>query len=82
MVQFRGTGGTVGFAAGAALAQRSGDGERIGRIGAAEHRVRKQARTIICTCSFAAWPTPTTDFLTRLAGYSWTASPAKAGTRR
>src|SRR5690606_18488253 len=35
--------------------------------------------TIIWICSLVAWPAPTTDFFTRLAGYSATGSPAKAG---
>ncbi len=36
-------------------------------------------RTIICTCVLSAWPTPTTDFLMRLAEYSWTSMPRSAG---
>jgi len=36
-------------------------------------------RTIICTCAFSAWPTPTTDFLMRLVEYSETGMPRSAG---
>src|SRR5579863_8424082 len=36
--------------------------------------------TIMATCAFSAWPAPTTVFLTRLAAYSTTGSPASAGT--
>src|SRR5271167_5240147 len=32
----------------------------------------KSIRTIIATCRFSAWPTPTTVFLIRLAAYSAT----------
>src|SRR5438034_2690062 len=39
-------------------------------------------RTMTWTCSLAAWPTPTTDFLIRFAGYSVTGSPASAGTSK
>ena len=34
--------------------------------------------TIIATCCFSAWPTPTTVFLMRLAAYSATGSPLNA----
>ena len=36
-------------------------------------------RTIMPICALAVWPAPTTDFLTRLAAYSATGSPARAG---
>src|SRR4029077_16139328 len=35
-------------------------------------------RTIIATCRFSAWPTPTTVFLTRFAAYSATGRPVRA----
>src|SRR6266852_1233975 len=37
-------------------------------------------RTIISICCLSAWPTPTTDFLIRLAEYSKTGMPRSAGT--
>src|SRR5271170_5138418 len=39
----------------------------------------KRRRTISWTCSFPAWPAPTTDFLIRLAEYSATGTPRSAG---
>ncbi len=35
--------------------------------------------TISATCAFSAWPLPTTVFLMRLAEYSQTSRPARAG---
>ena len=41
-------------------------------------QVGSSRRTIACTCSFCAWPTPTTDFLIRFVAYSAISSPACA----
>src|SRR5258706_7933114 len=41
-------------------------------------QVGSRRRTIACTCSFCAWPTPTTDFLMWLVAYSAISSPACA----
>src|SRR3984957_4207910 len=38
--------------------------------------------TIIATCRFSAWPTPTTVFLMRLAAYSATGRPVRANVAR
>ena len=55
-----------------------GAGQRVGRVGAGVPSRDSRCWTIICTCSLAARPVPTTAFLICSAVYSCTASALSA----
>ena len=64
---------------GAVMGMADRDGERVGGIGASPRRRAAGGRPSSRPGCLSAWPAPTTDFFTRLAAYSNTGRPARAG---
>ena len=54
------------------------DRQRVGGVGRVAVEAGSSILTIIATCRFSAWPTPTIVFLMRLAAYSATGRPIRA----
>ena len=56
--------------------------ERVGGVGDRASLAGSSILTIIATCCFSAWPTPTTVFLIRSAAYSATGRPPSESAAR
>ena len=55
------------------------DRQRVGGIGRSPSTPGSRRPTIMAIWRLSAWPAPVTDFFTRLAAYSNTGRPARAG---